>query len=151
MRWNPFAAAIVLLVACPAPKPAGPWGGESIVWRTYAEGLKVAAQEHRPLCVVFVTTWCPHCKAYANVFGDPRVIEQAKHFVMVRVDDDKEPEVAARLAPDGRYIPRTFFLSAQGELDPTLVARPDRFRYFYEENNPDSLLSGMTRATARLQ
>lgn len=140
-------------VGCPKPVTpvSGEWGAGEIAWRTFDDGQREATQQHRPICLVFFTTWCPHCKNYAKLFGDPKVVERAKAFVMVRVDNDRDKALAARFSPDGQYIPRTYFLSSQGVLDPTLVAQQGRYRYFYDESDPTALLEGMGRALTRLQ
>lgn len=134
-----------------APLPASA-SADPIAWRSYDDGLREAAETHRPICLTFTTSWCPHCKnLHRNVLSDPRVIAKSRSFVMVEVDDDHAPALAARYAPDGRYIPRTFFLSPDGKLAPSLAARPSgRARYFYDDRDPRALLHGMDRALAKL-
>ncbi len=41
---------------------------------------------------------------------------------MVRLNADKEKDLAKQYALDGGYIPRTFFLSPKGEVDPAIHA-----------------------------
>ena len=45
------------------------------------------------------------------------MVEAAKNFVAVRVDEDREPEVAARFRLDGAYVPRTYFLAPDGSVE----------------------------------
>ena len=99
-----------------------------------------------PVCLVFYTEWCPHCTTYSKVFHDPKVVEQSKQFVMVRLDRDKNLEISKKYVPDGEYIPRTFFLAADGTMNPEIQARKDQYKYFYDEKDPASLLAGMQKA-----
>jgi thiol-disulfide isomerase/thioredoxin len=127
------------------------WNDANIKWFSYDEGLAEAKKSHRPICLIFFTTWCPHCKNYSNVFSDPEVVKKAKSFVMIRLDNDKNAEIGKKYAPDGGYIPRTFFLSADGTLDPSLGEARDKYKYFYDEKSPSSILAGMDRALKKLQ
>jgi len=70
--------------------------------------------------------------------------------VMVRLDKDKNAEVSKQYAPDGEYIPRTYLLSSDGKLDPDIHAARDKFKYFYDEKTPDSVLAGMSEAQKKL-
>ena len=129
----------------------GDWNDAGIKWMAYDDGLKASASDGRPVCLVFYTEWCPHCATYSHVFADPKVVEQSKKFVMIRLDRDKNREISKRYAPDGEYIPRTFFLSSDGKLDPAIHAPREKFLYFYDESSPESLLGGMQEALARLK
>jgi thiol:disulfide interchange protein len=123
----------------------------TVAWSGYEDGLREAAASHKPVCLVFTASWCPHCRNYEKVFDDRRVIAKSQAFVMIKVDDDHAGELADKYSPDGRYVPRTLFLSADGELDPTLVSHRGRSKYVYDESDPGSLLSGMERALRKLK
>lgn len=140
-------------VRTPADRPAvvEDWNDTGIAWRGYDEGLAEAKRDKKPICLVLYTTWCPHCKNYSNVFGDPRVVEQAKKFVMIRLDKDKNTPVSAKYSPDGEYIPRTFFLASDGTLDATIHAPRDKYQFFYDERDPTGLLASMTAAAGKLK
>ena len=69
---------------------------------------------------------------------------------MIRLDQDKNKDVSAKYAPDGGYIPRTMFLSADGVVDPDVHAPRDSYKYFYDEKNPDSVQAGMDAALKKL-
>jgi thiol:disulfide interchange protein len=132
-----------------APSTEG-WNDAQIAWQPYEAGLARAKAEHKPICLVVHTSWCPHCKTYSHVFEDPRIVRRARDFVMIRVDGDRESAVAEKYAPDGGYIPRTFFLSPDGKPDFELHAPRDRFRFFFDEHDPKSLLAGLDAAFAKL-
>lgn len=138
-------------VAPAAPGPGESWNTAQIEWYDHASGLARAKAENRPAMVVVYTTWCPHCKNYSHVFEDPKVVQQAKDFVMIRVDADQESDVAKRYAKDGSYIPRTFFVAPDGTPDFEVHAQRPKYAYFYDERDPSSVLRGMEEAKRRLR
>ena len=146
------AGLVALATLLPATRAiaGGDWNEKEIAWRPYDEGLTAAKNDKKPVCLIFYTEWCPHCTNYSKVFHDPKIVERAKRFVMIRVDNDKNQELSKQYAPDGRYIPRTFFLSSTGALDPEIHERREQYRYFYSEHDPASLLAGMDAALAKL-
>jgi len=143
--------ALTALMAVPAAHAGGDWNDAAIGWQAHEAGLRAAKKEKKPVCLVFFTEWCPHCTNYSKVFHDPKVVEKSKKFVMIRLDKDKNSDSSKQHAPDGEYIPRTYFLSSDGKLDPELHAPRDRFKYFYDERDPASLLAGMDAALAKLR
>ncbi|RMD82183.1 MAG: DUF255 domain-containing protein [Candidatus Dadabacteria bacterium] len=155
-----ISAALVAatLVAAEPAAPAGigtaiaggDWNDGGIDWKGYEEGLALAAKSGKPVCLIFYTDWCPHCTNYSRVFHDDKVVEMAKKFVMVRINRDQNRELSAKYAPDGEYIPRTYFLSPKGELWASVHAPRAQFQYFYDEHNPGSLLEGMRTALGKL-
>lgn len=152
LRATLVALSIVAAVAC-APRVARAghdWNDAAIRWQPYEAGLAAASKEKKPVCLVVYTEWCPHCANYSKVFHDPKVVDEAKHFVMIRVDKDKQPKVSAKYAPDGEYVPRTYFLSSSGELATAVQAPRDRYKYFYDERDPASVLAGMQAALKQL-
>lgn len=155
MLWRGLAVLSLLVVAPVqgAPKKGSPgaWNEKAIAWKSYAEGMALAAKTHKPVCVVVFATWCPHCTNYARVFNDARIVARAKDFVMIRVDEDQEPEVGKTLAPDGVYVPRTLFIDAAGEVAAGIHAPRPKFKYFYDEADPASLLAGMDEALRKLR
>jgi thiol-disulfide isomerase/thioredoxin len=145
-----LALALTLTGAATA-RAGGNWNDAGIGWVDYEKGLAEAKKSEKPICLVFFTEWCPHCTNYSKVFHDPKVVEASKKFVMIRLDKDKNAELSKKFAPDGEYIPRTYFLGSDGALDPELKAPRDRFVYFYDENNPASVLAGMEAAQKKLK
>ncbi len=70
---------------------------------------------------------------------------------MIRLDKDQNRELSRKYSPDGEYIPRTYFLSSEGELDATITEARENYKYFYNENDPSAILAGMDRALTRLR
>lgn len=132
--------------AAPAARAGGDWNDAGIQWRGYEEGLAEAKKENKPICLIFFTEWCPHCKRYSGVFHDPKVVEKAKKFVMIRLDKDKNGALSSQHNPDGEYIPRTYFLSPAGDFAAEIKAPRDKYKYFYNEADPAELLAAMDEA-----
>ncbi len=124
------------------------WNDSQIAWRSYEAGMAEAKAQHKPVLLVVYTQWCPHCRNYAKVFEDPRVIRKAQDLVMIRVDADAESAVNERYSPDGKYIPRTFSMSSEGKLQGPLHPDKPEYKYFYDERDPGDVLEIMARAVA---
>lgn len=147
-----LGAGLVLAVLGTSPAHAGgDWNDGAISWQPYDKGLAAAKTEKKPICLVFFTEWCPHCQNYSAVFHDPKVVERSKRFVMIRLDKDKNGELSKKYAPDGEYIPRTYFLSPAGDLDPSIHAAREKFQYFYDEHAADPVLAAMSTALEKVQ
>lgn len=133
----------------PAPTPAPnaeTWGGGAIAWHGPDDGLAEAKRTGRPAVLVLYTSWCPHCKNYSKLFADPRVAEASKQFVMIKANSDEAEDFAWKYAPDGGYIPRTFFLKPDGSILSDIRAGDGQFKYFFKEDDPSPLLAAMDRA-----
>ena len=139
--------------ATPALEPDEPvvmdWNGARVAWREYDAGFAEARASGKPVLLIFYTDWCPHCHNYSRLFHVPEVIELAASFVMIRVERDGHPELSARHAPDGEYIPRTFFFAAAGTPWPDLTSDNPEYRYFIDEHDAGELIDLMTRARER--
>ena len=127
-----------------------PWNPEHIAWRGFEDGLAEAKKSRKPICLVFYTTWCPHCTKYADIFADARIAAAAKSFVMIRLDRDQHEDLSEKFALDGEYVPRTYFLDADGAVAKDVRAGDEEYRYFYDEDDPESLLRGFEAATTKL-
>lgn len=145
----PVAVAVQPVAAAPAANGED-WNDDQIAWQPFARGLEMAAAQHKPICLVMFTTWCSHCKIYSRVFSDRRVVAAAKDFVMVKFDSDSDKALSSKYAPDGAYVPRTYFLASNGTLDAEIHAQRPKFKYFYDESDPTSLLQGMAEARSKL-
>jgi len=145
-RFVTTTLALLLALLAPPRASAQDWNAASIHWRPFAEGLAEARKSGLPVCLVVSTEWCPHCRTYARVFHDPRVVAAAKGLVMIHVDKDADPESAAFYAPDGDYIPRTLFLDSAAKLRPEIHAVRTRYRHFFDEADADQLLEAMAAA-----
>ena len=143
--------AVAALVLLATPVLAHDWNDKNIAWKSLDDGLAEAKKDKKPICLIVYTEWCPHCANYSKVFHDPKVVEKSKQFVMIRLDNDKNQELSKKFAPDGSYIPRTYFLSSAGVLDPDIHAPRDQYKYFFDEKNPESVLAAMDAASKKLK
>lgn len=149
--WSPMLGE----VACQPPAPArdpgtelGPvdWNSAEVSWRSYEEGLAEAERTGTPALLVFYTDWCPHCHNYSRAFHDADVVKLARQFVMIRVNRDEHPDLSERYAPDGQYVPRTFFLRPDGEVRMELRGGHPDYQHYLDEHDPGELLGLMRRA-----
>jgi hypothetical protein len=138
--------AVGLAVSAGAALAGGDWNDGGIKWQSYDEGLAAAKASKKPVCLVIYTDWCPHCTNYSKVFHDPKVVAKSKDFVMIRLEGDKNKELSSKYAVDGAYIPRTYSLSPNGDLDKDINSGRAQYQYFYDENNPTGVLAGMDSA-----
>jgi protein-disulfide reductase (glutathione) len=150
LRGAGVIAALALLSGASLRAATQNWNDEQIRWMGYEEGMAAAKKGGQPICLIFYTTWCPHCTNYSKLFSNPQVVEKSKSFVMIRLDKDKNAAISKRYTPDGEYIPRTYFLSADGTLDASLTEQRQQFKYFYSESDPAAILAGMDRALKKL-
>jgi len=128
------------------PARAGDWNSDAIQWREYDEALVEAKQSGKPMCVVVYTNWCVHCGNYSRVFHTPAVVEASRQFVMVRLNEDFNSRLCQQFTLDGAYIPRTYFLRPDGTPMRSVHVPRTRYKYFYDEHDPASLLAGMRAA-----
>ncbi len=147
-RWTVLLGlcALVFAASCRSGTERGmSWNDERIAWKGLDEGLREAQATGRPVMLVIYAEWCSHCRNYSRVFSDGSVVAAAKRLVMVRLDAERNRETEARFAPDGKYVPRTLFLTPQGEVMRDVTAQADRFRYFYDEDDPKHVLTAMQK------
>ena len=129
--------------SAPPPAAAPAKTPTEVAWKGYEEGLAEAKAAAKPVCLIFYTDWCPHCQNYHKVFLDPAVLAMSPKFVMIKLNKDKEPQLSEKYAPDGNYIPRTYFLKPDGTLMPEVTEQREQYKYFYDESDPASVLRSM--------
>jgi thiol:disulfide interchange protein len=131
-RFLLLAASLLLLMAGPtgcdreprvhtspmaagaSPKEAG--ARSDMDWKTDFKGaLAEASKLNKPVMVDFFATWCGPCKMLdRETYSNPKVIEAAQTWISVKIDVDKEPELASRYQV--RSIPTIAFLRPDGSF-----------------------------------
>ena len=88
-----------------------------IQWQPWSEGAFARSEsEGKPILLSISAVWCHWCHVMDETsYSDERVIANInEHFVPVRVDNDRRPDVNARYNQGG--WPTTAFLSSEGAL-----------------------------------
>ena len=104
------------------------------------EAFALAEEQNKPLMIDFTATWCPPCRMMEDsTFSNPNVIKKTGAFITVRIDVDKQGDIANQFNSNaGKYggigIPNILFLDKNrnklkhpiGYKDPeTLIAIMD--------------------------
>ncbi|AHB49651.1 hypothetical protein W911_16550 [Hyphomicrobium nitrativorans NL23] len=144
LAWGAMAQA----PAAPrAPNLAEAWNGAEIEWRDVGPGIREATRTGKPLVMVFHAEWCKACRRYREVWKDPGVVAGSRNFVMVLVDVDRRPQDNGAFAPDGTYIPRTIFYSAEGEVMKHVRGKDPEFPHTIDIEDPTELRTLMEQAS----
>jgi thiol:disulfide interchange protein len=111
----------------PAPK--------KIQWITsISEAQKLSKSTGKPIFVDFFATWCPPCKMLeSQTYPNAKVVAESQKWIMVKVDTDKQVEVAGRYGITN--LPTLAVLDSNGK---PLIAtygflQPDDFLDFLKE------------------
>ncbi|KAI6235291.1 Folliculin [Aphelenchoides besseyi] len=95
--------------------------GTDIDWVQWPNALEASQEQKKPVFLLILKSWCGACNRLKESFKtSPKrkeFVELSKQFVMVHTVDEDEPE-DDKYAPDGRYIPRLYFIDLDGELFP---------------------------------
>ncbi|MBT3256234.1 MAG: DUF4124 domain-containing protein [Deltaproteobacteria bacterium] len=122
---------------------------EGVVWHAYREGLWLSKKTGKGAIIIFYADWCPTCKKYMKLFDDQTIITETRKFVMIRINQDRYPSLSSKYDLDGKYIPRTFALSPDGNILQKLYPRKSKSRYYLGSRRSD-LVSFMKRFTRAL-
>ncbi len=121
------------------------WNGSQIQWRSWDDGLAESRRTGRPMIAVLHATWCRTCRSYRRIFYTFAAVEKAKQVVMVLVDVDQQAEIANKLTPDGRYVPRNFAIDARGMPRLEIVSSNPKYKYFLDPSQPSGFTAFVDR------
>jgi thioredoxin-related protein len=95
--------------------PVNTMASGNINWYSYKEGMVTGRIEKKKVFLHFYANWCGYCRKMAkDTFQDPSVVSYLnENFIAIRVDFDKENEIASRYGVRG--LPSTWFLTQTGE------------------------------------
>lgn len=121
------------------------WNETGINWMSYDEGLASAKQTGKPIMVQLKSENCGACRALAKTFHSSKIESASQNLTMIMIDTAKQKVLAGKYNIDGGYIPRTFFLDADGNILPGSerfgVSR--NYRYFFSAGAPGRLTGAM--------
>ena len=85
-------------------------------WSTsYRDSLDKAKLKKLPILIKFEASWCVWCeKMEEEVFTNPEIIEELKKFVCVKIDVDKQTDIAK--AYKIKSLPRTIVINVYDEI-----------------------------------
>ena len=111
---NPFKTAglVMLLTVAASVGYAEDAGG--IPWLTSLDAAKEqAAAQNKLIFMDVFAEWCGPCKMLASeTFTAPEVIKALEAYVPLKIDSDKQPQIASQYGVRG--VPTLFVLTAQG-------------------------------------
>lgn len=109
-----LAATLAVATLC---VPAG-WAaeGEGVSFvEDFDAAMLAAGQNRRNLVLYFSASWCQWCrKMDVTTFADRRVGGLAGQFIWVKIDADRQNELAARF--DAKALPSIVVINADGEV-----------------------------------
>lgn len=101
----------------------------AIDWKyNLQDALKSAKVQHKPIMIDFYTDWCGWCKKLdSDTYSDPKVNAAAKKFICVKINAEKEPNLANKYGVSG--FPTIIFLDSNGAVLSKIPGYlpPDRF------------------------
>ncbi len=124
------------------------WNAPAVKWHNYEDGLALAKKTRRPICVVFQTSWCPHCVQYRKLFFNTDIVKRTKNMVMILVDRDLAPEINAQYAKYGKFVPRTMALNWQGKLNDAIRGPDPEYPHFINYDNTRELAAFLDKVAA---
>jgi thiol:disulfide interchange protein len=116
------SSAFLLSMEAEAGRSWKPWKTKKeIHWISdIDDALAGSRKSGKPIMVDFMATWCPPCRAMEDsTFSDASVVGKAASFVTVRIDIEKQRNVAERYGALARKyggigIPNILFMNGEG-------------------------------------
>ncbi|XP_076649978.1 thioredoxin domain-containing protein 12 [Halictus rubicundus] len=116
-------------------------------WKSFDNGFVEAKRTEKPIFLFIYKIGCPACEILKEkVSKSVRLMDLSERFVMIKMDARKDDFInTGRYQPDGRYVPRILFFTADGSLikeayNKKNIAKKDQ-KYFY--TNPSELVETM--------
>eukprot|EP01125_Pyxidicula_operculata_P000010 TRINITY_DN10000_c0_g1_i1.p1 TRINITY_DN10000_c0_g1~~TRINITY_DN10000_c0_g1_i1.p1 ORF type:complete len:160 (+),score=42.00 TRINITY_DN10000_c0_g1_i1:128-607(+) len=117
-------------------------------WLTYDQAIAASKENGKPTMVLLTKPWCGACKRLKEDLRSKLSLlqEAASAYNLVNVEDEEEDKAVplAQLSVDGGYIPRVYFLRADGSIASEITAPGrDQYKYFYADTS--SLVGQMNK------
>ena len=97
MKWfKQSLPLLIMLMIIACGQKTVPSETAEIHWSSSIDSALVQAEQtNKILMIDFMATWCPPCRAMEDsTFNQPAVIKKTRHFLTVRIDVDRQGEVA---------------------------------------------------------
>jgi protein disulfide-isomerase len=105
-------AAVVAWSKWMTPAEVVPWRSDLFAAQSEAR------QADKPILLYFTAEWCEPCQVMRrNVWTDPRVADALKGFVPVRLDVDRQAELARQY--NVQVLPNFLILDPRGQITRT--------------------------------
>lgn len=87
---------------------------KAILWQDFKPGIKMAAEQNKPVFLYFYADWCTYCtKLKKTTFKNKNVLEFINsQFISIRVNTDVEKDLAVNWKVRG--LPTSWFLEPDG-------------------------------------
>jgi thioredoxin-related protein len=135
--------SVLILLTGAAGVQSARAAGSGIQWVPYDEGRQRGLDENKKVFLVFKADWCHYCALMdKETFHNPTVIAYVnRHFVPIRVDTDKNRDLASKFHVRG--LPSTLFISESGKtIDaPPGYIPPDEMLRILKYIDTDSYLN----------
>lgn len=110
--WGIFlvlCAVVAVSVVVKATRPR-----EIVPWRTdFAASVDEARRANKPVMAYFTATWCGPCQSLKHTtWADKDVAAALQNFVPVKIDVDRQPELAQKYNVEG--VPFYAVIDADG-------------------------------------
>jgi len=104
-------------------------------WMSYTDALAASKENGKPIMVLFTKTWCGACK---NLKSDIKnnlesFVEASGKLNVVNIEEESD-EVGFNVelySKEGSYIPRTFFLDTEGNIDETAIGPNEKYKRYF--------------------
>jgi len=104
-----------LVLGCALPLFTQVAEAKPVKWEpTVAGALKLAKTTGKPVFIDFYATWCGPCKLLDKAYETKEMQAAASRYIMVKVDVDKDQEVAQKYKADA--LPTMVFLNSKGNV-----------------------------------
>eukprot|EP00823_Brevimastigomonas_motovehiculus_P005387 TRINITY_DN3955_c0_g1_i2.p1 TRINITY_DN3955_c0_g1~~TRINITY_DN3955_c0_g1_i2.p1 ORF type:complete len:116 (-),score=16.82 TRINITY_DN3955_c0_g1_i2:469-816(-) len=103
------------------------------------------------MMLILWASWCHSCKKLRpKIAQSTELAELSRRFVMVNALDDEKPNDDFRFQLDGSYIPRIYFVDANGHIMKDVFNKNGNYQYKYYYGDVKSILSSMRQVIAQL-
>ncbi len=127
-------------IACSQKKQPASETSTEIHWITQMDSaLTLAAAQTKPVMVDFMAEWCPPCqKMEKTTFNQTEVVDKSNHFITVRIDVDKQGELANAYNGNARKyggvgIPNILFMDSN----------KNKLKHIIGYQSPENLIAEM--------